>query len=532
MLEVKLNEPNQWSFVGEGWITRGDAGQELTAHGSWNTGPDAYRGQQCTNDDVHLTFRTDRAYGDFEAQFKFRWDQAHCGAGFIFRARDAQHYYLAHFPAIGQCIRAEHFWALISKVDGNGWTEILMMEMVHGVASEKGIWHDARLTVQGHEFRLWVDGRPLPAVRDDTFPEPGLVGFEAWGYTGVSASFRDLCIAGEPLDAKPWDADLQPVKNWFLPFPADGQQRCTGLTWAPNRDLLMALSPSGLVRSLDNARTWTPVEPENFPGGWIHTLRDGRLITLARGKDDTVIAESKDNGRTWSEPQQVARAPFVPPPNVPDMKIHGPGGFLELRDGTLLGFMVGSIPGRGHEGPFDIWEWGMWPNCAFSIRSTDGGRTWSAPVPLNGPPAVGQKYDLCECTSTMQTKEGKVLSLVRPIYSPWMWEIWSDDNGRTWGPATSGPFPCYAATALTTESGVLLVSGRMPGLGLYASHDSGMTWKPYRIDTAGLWAMGRMYEVEPNLVFYGYMDHYDSSMRAQFLRITEHGVEPAPEALP
>jgi len=49
---------------------------------------------------------------------------------------------------------------------------------------------------------------------------------------------------------------------------------------------------------------------------------------------------------------------------------------------------------------------------------------------------------------------------------------------------------------------------------------------------AGLWAMGRMYEVEPNLVFYGYMDHYDSSMRAQFLRITDHGVEPAPEALP
>ena len=105
----------------------------------------------------------------------------------------------------------------------------------------------------------------------------------------------------------------------------------------------------------------------------------------------------------------------------------------------------------------------------------------------------------------MQTKEGKVLSLVRPVYSPWMWEVWSGDNGQSWGPATTGPFACYACyacCALATESGALLVSGRMPGLGLYASFDSGMTWKPYRVDTAGLWAMGTMYEVEPNLVFY------------------------------
>ena len=174
----------------------------------------------------------------------------------------------------------------------------------------------------------------------------------------------------------------------------------------------------------------------------------------------------------------------------------------------------------------------MWSNCAYSIRSTDQGMTWSSPVPLNGLPAIGQKYDLCECTSNVETKEGKVLSLVRPIYSPWMWEIWSEDGGESWGPATSGPFPCYAATALATESGVLLVSGRMPGLGLYVSRDSGMTWQAHRIDTGGLWGMGQMFEVEPGLVFYVYMDHYAGDARAQFLRITAEGVEPARDMLP
>ncbi|MCK4322898.1 MAG: hypothetical protein KAW89_00110 [Armatimonadetes bacterium] len=52
------------------------------------------------------------------------------------------------------------------------------------------------------------------------------------------------------------------------------------------------------------------------------------------------------------------------------------------------------------------------------------------------------------------------------------------------------------------------------------------------MDTAGLWAMGTMYEVEPDLVFYIYMDLYASSMRAQFIRITPDGAEPVREMLP
>lgn len=211
------------------------------------------------------------------------------------------------------------------------------------------------------------------------------------------------------------------------------------------------------------------------------------------------------------------------------MTIGCPRGYLELHDGTLLGFQIGSIPDWGNGREFDFWEWGTYkPCCAYSSRSTDGGRTWSAPVTMNGPPAVGQKYDLCECYSNMQTREGRVISLIRPLYSPWMWEIWSEDDGRTWGPVTCGPFPCYSTCSLVTQNGTLLVSGRMPALGLYASFDSGMSWQPYRIDTAALWATGQMCEVEPNLVFYTYMDHYDSSMRVQMLRINADSVQPEP----
>ena len=278
---LRIDDGHNWSFVGAPWQD-GEAGLICPPRAPWHTGASAYQGQRTPNDDVLLAFHTGEAYGDFEAEFKFRWDGAHCGAGLVFRAQDTRHYYMVHFPCIAQGVRAENFWALISKVDGDGWAEVLKMERLHGVAAhQRGIWHQARLVVEGNEFRLWVDGRPLSAVRDDTYSEPGVVGLEAWAYGGISATFQDLRIRGKSVEAKPWDAALQPVKNWFLPYPVgERQQSCSGITRAPNGDLLMALAPGGLVCSTDNGRTWTPVEAEGWPGGWIHTMRDGRLITL------------------------------------------------------------------------------------------------------------------------------------------------------------------------------------------------------------------------------------------------------------
>lgn len=541
--DLRIGDATDWSFIGVPWRD-GDEGMLAPLPAPWNTGvfrwnpvANAYRGQHCTNENIIQAFYTGEAYADFEAEFKFRWDGDHSGAGIIFRAQDARHYYLAHFPNVGQTVRASHFWAIISKAGDSGWTEVLKMEMLHGVPTEREAWRKVRLVVKGNEFRLWVDGRPMSVVTDATYSKPGFVGLGTWTARIKSSTFQSLRIRGKSVRGKPWDAALKPVKNWFLPYPVRGkQQSCSGITRAPNGDLLMSLRPGELVRSVDNGRTWSPaMDMAGWTGGWIHTTPDGRLIKVRRSSKGMVVDESKDNGRTWNG-KLAECPPLVPPENEPELKLNEPWtqSCVGLKDGTLLMFQIGVAPGmRALSEKHDIWEWGTAMAAAWSIRSTDGGRSWSAPTPLNGPPAVGQKWDLCECISTVQTKEGKVLALVRSIYSPWMWEVWSEDNGQSWGPATPGPFPCWAATALATKSGVLLVAGRFPGApGLYASHDSGMTWKAYSVDTGGSWAMGKMYEVAPDVVLYVYMDTYHSDMRAQFIRITADGAEPAREMLP
>lgn len=70
-------------------------------------------------------------------------------------------------------------------------------------------------------------------------------------------------------------------------------------------------------------------------------------------------------------------------------------------------------------------------------------------------------------------------------------------------------------------------------MGLHVSYDSGMVWKHYRVDTV-IWAGGTMFEVEPNVVLWVYMGEYppDTDARAQFVRITPTGLEPARELLP
>ena len=87
----------------------------------------------------------------------------------------------------------------------------------------------------------------------------------------------------------------------------------------------------------------------------------------------------------------------------------------------------------------------------------------------------------------------------------------------------------YACTdAMTaTAQGAMVIAGRHPGIAAQLSLDGGMSWQATRIDTP-FYANGATVEVEPDVVLYVYDGKYsDARVRAQRLRVTPGGLEPA-----
>lgn len=544
--ELKIGDGRDWAFVNSQWSDTGAGGIVGSPVGDGD-GWQRYV----------FAFNQAQAFSDVDATFTVQLGDpgkdATADLGFIARAQDPTHYYLIHFPQSGQSARGQHFWAALSVADGSGYLRMLKLELVRRVASNPtGLAHRARVKLTGDRIQVWLNDHPALDVRDSTYQQGrvGLAGLNAF-------SLGKVFVSGTKVAAGPWNENVKQVKNWFTPFPdVGGQQQFNGrpgrhgevsLTKAPNGDLLCAFTsaftqamfdaPSNikpyLGRSSDSGKTWTAEPAPQNMNGSIHLLKDGRLVSIDVWNGRGTWSESRDNGRTWTNVAPIE--PTEPWPHDP--KTMGSLSQLELRDGTLLRFVYG-----GHSSSSEpVNKWGATHTQAFSIRSTDGGKSWSFPVSLD---ATGRKdmgnLDLTEPVS-FETSDGRIMSLIRPIYSPWMWETWSSDQGKTWTPCVCGPFPGWAPSqAVRTASGVAMFPTRFPGLTLHHTRDDGMTWDNggggTYIDTSR-WAMGALVEVEPDLVLFIYTDHWidmsnarnsghPAKLRAQFIRVTADGLMP------
>jgi predicted neuraminidase len=112
-------------------------------------------------------------------------------------------------------------------------------------------------------------------------------------------------------------------------------------------------------------------------------------------------------------------------------------------------------------------------------RSTDGGRTWTATPPLNDGRTVGAIQP-----SLLTYADGRIQAIGRSRTSGRIFETWSSDAGRTWTPLamTTLPNPNAGIDAVTLRDGRQLVvynhteRGRSP-LNVAVSRD-GRTWTP------------------------------------------------------
>lgn len=109
-----------------------------------------------------------------------------------------------------------------------------------------------------------------------------------------------------------------------------------------------------------------------------------------------------------------------------------------------------------------------------------------------------------------------------------MWQVRSNDGGRSWEPAAFGNFPGYCITLTRTASGALIAVHRFPYLTANVSYDGGVTWDAGTILDHPIWANHRAIEVEPDVVLVFYMGHIvepgQADDRILRLHVTEGGL--------
>jgi len=528
---LRIGDASNWHFVNGHWQDGEDNLLKVSEAARAAPGASLYQHQ--------YAFHRRLCYKDVRVQFAFRL-KAHSDVGIMLRASDESHFHLLHFPNCGQACRAQHFWVALSRMDDTGYLKHVKLEMIRRVPSNAEIWLSADVTLKGNRIGERVG-------ENGYFEAGGDLCFGA-GHLGVFSTgggeIRDLVIEGKPARAAAWADEISQPTNWFNPCPEPGYgpaQMPQDLVRLREGEILLSYTASEamcvgtprpfLSSSHDRGRTWSESEPLQVmqeDGGWLparlNLTPGGRLIGLVKAKEGHFIAESKDRGRTWSESAPVDFGPL--PDGMSELHI-GPQAFLNLADGAMLLFLYG-----GHDladPALTIGNWGAWHCRAYSVRSTDDGHTWSAPVNLDNSAGAGVSgqagsLDLTEVCAA-QMGDGGVMALIRPVYSPWMWETWSRDGGATWGPCVRGPLPGYATpNMLRMASGKVLVAHRLPSLTMHCSPDDGRTWdQGTQIDSA-LWVMGCMAEVEPDVALYTYC--VESLMSGQLIRVTPSGLEP------
>jgi len=482
---------------------------------------------------------TGQAFGDLVAEFEVNTDYRETGsgmAGLLLRASEVDRGYLVYFPWGGQQLRAKHFWAAIARLDGDGFLHNLACEWVPGVPSETDRWYRVRVEAAGPRLTVEVDGRRALDVTDATYRE-GCLGFAGYGWY----AFRKARVVGDSAAAPPWDRDQEvPTRSFTIGLTS--QDMPSGCV-APNGDVLIAAGAQ-LVRSSDQGRTWS--EPVALPeklgpvgdyGSTMFRTAAGRLLVMVYRTQEAVkqpvpeiaIAESLDNGATWTDPVPSQVAPGWPA-SPANLVPYGP--LVETADGALLRFLLGGVKEEGDQFT-DVRTWSATHCKAFCLRSTDGGASWSAPIEIDRPSWVGTprgeipgSLDLTEPTGVAIGNTVQVL--VRPVYSPTMWQCWSADAGATWDAASRVTFPGYAQSMVRTASGAILCAHRYPLYCANVSRDGGLNWDEGTVIDYPIWGMGCAVEVEPDVVLLTYMNaQRDQPLLAQLVRVTPDGLDPA-----
>ena len=263
------------------------------------------------------------------------------------------------------------------------------------------------------------------------------------------------------------------------------------------------------VRSKDEGRTWSAPRilfdgPSDDRDPHVAQMRDGTMLcsffTYRPQPDgkvlcDTCLVASRDGGETWAtEPQVVA-------PGWPSS-----APVRELPDGTRLLGVYREDGATAYGGV---------------LRSTDGGKSWSAPIPIG----KGSGVRLDAETDVVRLKDGTLYAALRGDRVS-MHFATSRDDGLTWSPVKDFDFPGHCPHFTRLGTGEILLTHRLPLTSLHISRDEGQTWQgPHQIDsTGGAYASTVELKDGSVLVVY-YEEGAGSAVRARRFKLKAEGIE-------
>lgn len=259
-------------------------------------------------------------------------------------------------------------------------------------------------------------------------------------------------------------------ERWSTPVPVPGPDgtgvECAGLTPIGEDGLLLHQHrfdwldlETAAARSEDRDRIAWPEDllrahsasAEHEPAG-LSLERARALLPWARSPGRAFLHRSVDGGRSWPFTTALDPSPFEGG--------YGLRGGVRLADGGVLLPLVDCPAYRR----------------VFALRSADGGRSWSRPIPVAEAP--DRRF---EEPAPLLLEDGRVLLLLRENASRTLWRVESVAGGLSWSPPEPTGIDGYPAHLCRLADGRLLCSYgfRRPPFAIRAaiSEDEGRSWR-------------------------------------------------------
>ncbi|MHB9106199.1 MAG: sialidase family protein [Armatimonadota bacterium] len=491
-------------------------------NGAWTEEPDGELAPPDGTAVEYIAVREDAVYRDFTARFRFKL-RGITTVRFLFRLQDSRRFYALEIPFGGQQFRSRACWAGMVIADGTPLQRYLNFGLVPGLCACLGQWYEARVEAAGSRLRAWINDILVADVEDATY-HSGRVGLASIQTPYIEAPRIDqVTIDGEGQSLTDWPGLQSPAPHWITPCPEvdpASYQSYAGLITSLSGEAVLYLTFGNpnygemkravLIRSRDGGKTWGQPEPATLGAGFggPFVRRDGAWVCVHSGKRNPDMGlhsyESTDEGRTWSGPHELHIAGGWPGEWQP-VSIWPA---VRMRDGVLVLPIICAVTDEPKALSTQLF-------CsAMVLHSKDDGRTWSAPVLCDAdardpsqPPSLlryaGRFYEV----AMDEADPGVLVGIGRPDRDPYMWQLRSEDGGRTWEPAAIGHFPGFCPSLTRTASGALVATTRYPHFTARVSRDNGRTGSlPVIIDYPA-WANQRAVEIEPDVVLLTYMGH-------------------------